>query len=68
MNGLQPAAEEKISRRFPPIYEPPVHATKPFVVTDKHGNGLVWYLPHLIAAERQVSHTADGADAVGDAD
>ena len=58
MNGLQPVAEQKISQRLPPIYDPPVHETKPFVVTDKHRNGLVWYLPQLISAQRQVSHTA----------
>lgn len=65
MTGLQSAAEQKLCQRFRPIYDPPVHAAKPFVITDKHRNGLVWYLPNLISPKRQVSHIAGGAQTDG---
>ena len=55
MNGLQPTAEAKITERYPPIYRPTHHATEPFVVTDRHRNALVWSLPNILTAGRQVS-------------
>ena len=60
MNGLQPTAEEKITRRYPPIYNPVHHEAKPLVVTDLHRNVLVWYLPHILTAGRQVSSAGTG--------
>ena len=55
MNGLKPSAEAKITLRYPAIYNPPHHETKPLVVTDLHRNILVWYLPDILTAARQVS-------------
>jgi hypothetical protein len=55
MNGLQLTAEAKITERYPPIYNPPHHVTEPFVVTDLHRNALVWAMPNMLTAGRQVS-------------
>ena len=60
MSGLQPTAEAKVTERYPPIYDPPHHATEPFVVTDRHRNVLIWSLPNILTAGRQVS-TGGGA-------
>ena len=60
MNGLQPTTEAKITERYPPIYNPPHHAMEPFVVTDLHRNALVWSLPNVLTAGRQVSTAAGG--------
>ena len=50
MNGMQPTAEAKIAERYPPIYNPPHHATWPLVVTDQHCNALVWSLLNILTA------------------
>lgn len=55
MTGLAPMAEAKIMETYPPIYNPPHHVTEPFIVTDMHRNALVWSLPNILTAGRQVS-------------
>lgn len=55
MSGLREGVEEQIMERYPPIYSPARHERKPLVVTDLHRNILVWYLPVILTAARQVS-------------
>jgi len=54
LTGQNHKAEDKILKRYPPIYSLIVHKTLPFVVMDMHQNGLVWYLPDIISGTCQV--------------
>lgn len=53
LTGQNQKTEDQISAKYPPIYLSIEHKTAPFVVTDMHKNGLVWYLPDILSGTRQ---------------
>jgi len=61
MMGQNQRIEDQILKKYPPIYISIVHKTAPFVVTDMHKNGLVWYLPDILSGTRQVSDSGHHA-------
>ena len=53
LTGQNQKTEDQISAKYPPIYLSIERQTAPFVVTDMHKNGLVWYLPDILSRARQ---------------
>ena len=48
--------EMKQESRFPPVFSEPFPVLyKPTVITDIHGNALVWYLPAILSDILQAS-------------
>lgn len=54
-NGLGDTEAEKVlTKRFPPIHDPPKLEITPGISTDRAGNILVWYLPGILTSDRSV--------------
>jgi hypothetical protein len=54
-SGQNEAFETALHLSYPPIYKPPEIASVPMLVTDRHNNAVLWYLPNLLTPRRHVS-------------
>ena len=49
-------ADSGLRNQYPPLFaEPTLLSSEPRVVVDRHGSIILWYLPVLFTADRQVS-------------
>lgn len=54
MDGTKEAAELDLRSRFPPLSDTQCGILSPKTIADRHGRILLWGLPNLFSAERQV--------------
>jgi hypothetical protein len=54
-SGRNAVFEEELASRYPPMYVPPKTVAYPLLVTDRHNNAILWYLPKMLTARRHVS-------------
>jgi hypothetical protein len=53
-DGMNKDVEAKTMKQYPPLFEEHRFLTEPKIITDMHGNVLVWYLPGIFTNSRQV--------------
>lgn len=54
-SGLNITVEDKLRKKFHPIYSPTAFQRDPCVITDQSGNVLLWYLPRAMSLSTSVS-------------
>lgn len=54
-DGMNAEVEERLRKDYPPLFENKTFLNQPTMIRDSHGKILVWYLPGMFSAGRQVS-------------